>query len=542
MILFSLVIANNFYFVKNKLETLADSNRIIIQNDIEYTIQKWLEEKINNLESSEKHISKRALSGDYNEIETFLNNFENNNLYFDMVQAYIYKYYFYVNSKIEYDFIKGLTPEFTIENMQIQSFPWFSNTKKSLKTTMTIMEKHLMLKEKTINLCTPIIRDDEKKGILCGIIKVSDILNELKMLRFPKDAYFFISDKNGNILTELASDKKEIISTCFDVYSTDELSKGYHESKIDNDIVTIKKLKNFDWYIGVGIDTKTINDQILNKFTFNAIILFILFLFLLIIINSTHDFLRRRVEKENREYELMLAHKSRIGEIGELISGINHQLYQPINALSLLISSSLSLQKQKKLDEETLNENLIMCQKATSLMSNTIKVFRNFYRINDSISSFSLEKCINGILQVMHIEMSKNNINIEVKIVKSKKNIYSIENLIQQILLVLIQNAKEALLNTKKCENKIIIEVNTENEFTYIDVIDDAGGVSPKNQASLFTNMKSSTKDLGSGIGLYFAKRLATEKLAGDLTLHSSSAPTIFRLKFLSQLKKDGNE
>lgn len=542
MILFSLVIANNFYFVKNKLETLADSNRIIIQNDIEYTIQKWLEEKINNLESSEKHISKRALSGDYNEIETFLNNFENNNLYFDMVQAYIYKYYFYVNSKIEYDFIKGLTPEFTIENMQIQSFPWFSNTKKSLKTTMTIMEKHLMLNEKTINLCTPIIRDDEKKGILCGIIKVSDILNELKMLRFPKDAYFFISDKNGNILTELASDKKEIISTCFDVYSTDELSKGYHESKIDNDIVTIKKLKNFDWYIGVGIDTKTINDQILNKFTFNAIILFILFLFLLIIINSTHDFLRRRVEKENREYELMLAHKSRIGEIGELISGINHQLYQPINALSLLISSSLSLQKQKKLDEETLNENLIMCQKATSLMSNTIKVFRNFYRINDSISSFSLEKCINGILQVMHIEMSKNNINIEVKIVKSKKNIYSIENLIQQILLVLIQNAKEALLNTKKCENKIIIEVNTENEFTYIDVIDDAGGVSPKNQASLFTNMKSSTKDLGSGIGLYFAKRLATEKLAGDLTLHSSSAPTIFRLKFLSQLKKDGNE
>lgn len=542
MILFSLVIANNFYFVKNKLETLADSNRIIIQNDIEYTIQKWVEEKINNLESSEKHISKRALSGDYNEIETFLNNFENNNLYFDMVQAYIYKYYFYVNSKIEYDFIKGLTPEFTIENMQIQSFPWFSNTKKSLKTTMTIMEKHLMLNEKTINLCTPIIRDGEKKGILCGIIKVSDILNELKMLRFPKDAYFFISDKNGNILTELSSDKKEIISTCFDVYSTDELSKGYHESKIDNDIVTIKKLKNFDWYIGVGIDTKTINDQILNKFTFNAIILFILFLFLLIIINSTHDFLRRRVEKENREYELMLAHKSRIGEIGELISGINHQLYQPINALSLLISSSLSLQKQKKLDEETLNENLIMCQKATNLMSNTIKVFRNFYRINDSISSFSLEKCINGILQVMHIEMSKNNINIEVKIVKSKKNIYSIENLIQQILLVLIQNAKEALLNTKKCGNKIIIEVNTENEFTYIDVIDDAGGVSPKNQASLFTNMKSSTKDLGSGIGLYFAKRLATEKLAGDLTLHSSSTPTIFRLKFLSQLKKDGNE
>lgn len=529
---------NNFYFVKNKLESLANSNRIIIQKDIEYTIHKWIEEKINNLESSEKFISKMALTGDYNEMENYLESFLNKNLNFDLVQAYIYDYYFYVNKKIEYDFIKGLTPKYSAENKQVKSFPWFRNTKKSFKTTMTIMDKHLILNEKTINLCTPIIRGNEKKGILCGIIKVSEVLSEIKKLRFPSHAYYFISDKNGNILTEIDNNKKELISTYFDINKTDLFSSKYQENKMGDDFVTIKKFKEFDWYIGVGIDTKTINDEILNKFTSNGIILFILFLIVLIIINSAHEFLRRRVEKENKEYELMLAHQSRISEIGELISGINHQLYQPINSLSLLLSSTLSLQKQNKLDDETLNENLIMCQKATNLMSNTIEVFRNFYRINGSITSFSLEKCINGILQVMHIEMSKNNINIEVRIMESKKNIYSIENLIQQILLVLLQNAKEALSSSKYSEKKIVIDVHSKNEFTYIDIIDSAGGVSPKNQATLFTNMKSSTKELGSGIGLYFAKKLATEKLSGDLTLHSSSSPTIFRLKFLSQLKK----
>ncbi|MGB6327898.1 MAG: ATP-binding protein [Halarcobacter sp.] len=519
------------------MEVLSELNRKAISKDIDYTIHSWIEQRINNVESNEGYLSIKALEGDHDLIKKYLNTFLNNRLFFDTVQVYVYDYYFYANTKLQYDFRKGLNQKDFIENKMVIKRPWLVNTKKTKTTTMTIVEEHGTLLEKTINICTPVIRNNDVKAILCGIIKVNEILEKVKKLHFPKNAYYFISDKKGNVLTKISEKKRKAIKEIFSKNILDMNSLDYQESLLNKDILTIRKFNHFDWYIGVAIDNSVINSKILHKFTTNSIILFLLFFILIIIINSSHEFLRRRVEKQKEEYEYILAHRSRMSEIGELISGINHQLYQPINSLSLLLSNTLFLQKHKKLDEETLNENLIMCQKATKLMSNTIKIFRNFYRCNESVTEFSLEEAINTVLQVMHIDLVRNNILIEMDYSSKENIITSVENFLQQILLVLIQNAKEALLLSDNFDKRILIKVNVEDKYTYIDVIDKADGISAEVMPTLFKNMKSSKKNLGSGIGLYFAKKLAKEKLGGDLILQKSSSPTTFRLSFLNKLQ-----
>ncbi len=537
IVLFSMIMIHNFYFIQSKLEVLSELNRKAISKDIDYTIHSWIEQRINNVESNEGYLSIKALEGDHDLIKKYLNTFLNNRLFFDTVQVYVYDYYFYANTKLQYDFRKGLNQKDFIENKMVIKRPWLVNTKKTKTTTMTIVEEHGTLLEKTINICTPVIRNNDVKAILCGIIKVNEILEKVKKLHFPKNAYYFISDKKGNVLTKISEKKRKAIKEIFSKNILDMNSLDYQESLLNKDILTIRKFNHFDWYIGVAIDNSVINSKILHKFTTNSIILFLLFFILIIIINSSHEFLRRRVEKQKEEYEYILAHRSRMSEIGELISGINHQLYQPINSLSLLLSNTLFLQKHKKLDEETLNENLIMCQKATKLMSNTIKIFRNFYRCNESVTEFSLEEAINTVLQVMHIDLVRNNILIEMDYSSKENIITSVENFLQQILLVLIQNAKEALLLSDNFDKRILIKVNVEDKYTYIDVIDKADGISAEVMPTLFKNMKSSKKNLGSGIGLYFAKKLAKEKLGGDLILQKSSSPTTFRLSFLNKLQ-----
>jgi len=47
----------------------------------------------------------------------------------------------------------------------------------------------------------------------------------------------------------------------------------------------------------------------------------------------------------------------------------------------------------------------------------------------------------------------------------------------------------------------------------------------------------NTTKKQGNGIGLYFAKKLAREKLNGDITLAHNLKPTIFELSFDKNLK-----
>ena len=47
----------------------------------------------------------------------------------------------------------------------------------------------------------------------------------------------------------------------------------------------------------------------------------------------------------------------------------------------------------------------------------------------------------------------------------------------------------------------------------------------------------NTTKKQGNGIGLYFAKKLAQEKLNGDVRLVNNAKPTVFELSFDINLK-----
>lgn len=122
--------------------------------------------------------------------------------------------------------------------------------------------------------------------------------------------------------------------------------------------------------------------------------------------------------------------------------------------------------------------------------------------------------------------------------------VISIENFVQQILLVLIQNAKESLnaldLQGKEAFHKKMIHIVVTLEYgkVIIDISDWGGGISKEVQETLFSEFKISKKYQGSGIGLYFAKKLAKEKLLGDLVLYNASSPTTFRLIFPQYISK----
>jgi len=270
------------------------------------------------------------------------------------------------------------------------------------------------------------------------------------------------------------------------------------------------------------------------KLSLISISFFILSTLFILTINAFHNFWRYQVEKKNNEYEFILAHQSRMSETGELISGINHQLNQPLNSLKLLITSMLSKLKNGTLTNEVLEQNLNMSQHAIALMTTTIGLFRNFYRFDESITQFSIKTCIDNVVQVLSTDFNQHNIGVEIHY-QREDNFYvvSVENFIQQVLLVLLQNAKDALLATQNTHYpKIQMLISIEDDFVLINISDWGEGINKETRAKLFNHMKSSKKDLGSGIGLYFARKIVREKLEGDLALLQSSYPTTFRFSF----------
>ena len=228
-----------------------------------------------------------------------------------------------------------------------------------------------------------------------------------------------------------------------------------------------------------------------------------------------------------------------MSEAGELISGINHQFIQPVNSLNLMISSLLMLQKDGKLDAATLESMLQKGQAATELLSDTIEIFRNFYKSSDSPQKFSVQRCIKDLLKLMHTELSKANVAVSLREFQDEEATQRM-GIVQQILLILIHNAKDAVVERYKeqiAKRQVFIDVKFENGMCKISVTDYGSGVSRAARDKILTQPKT-TKKQGSGIGLYFGKKLANKKLAGDIRLLSAGPPPTFELSFEINLKE----
>ena len=63
------------------------------------------------------------------------------------------------------------------------------------------------------------------------------------------------------------------------------------------------------------------------------------------------------------------------------------------------------------------------------------------------------------------------------------------------------------------------------------------GGISKKLSQKIFSKIKVSSKKDGSGIGLYFAKNIAINKLGGDLKLINLRSPTSFELLIKKEMQ-----
>ncbi|WP_336610315.1 ATP-binding protein [Campylobacter sp. 7477a] len=167
------------------------------------------------------------------------------------------------------------------------------------------------------------------------------------------------------------------------------------------------------------------------------------------------------------------------------------------------------------------------------LLGDTIEIFRNFYKTNENISKFSIKRSIKNLLTLMHTELSRANVSVVLEEFEDR-NISQVENIIQQILLILIHNAKDAVVEKFKDDFKsrvISISVKFDEKYCYIKVSEFGCGVDKRIQEKIFDTPKT-TKEFGSGIGLYFGKKLANEKICGDLKLLSVKDPTVFCFSF----------
>ena len=111
--------------------------------------------------------------------------------------------------------------------------------------------------------------------------------------------------------------------------------------------------------------------------------------------------------------------------------------------------------------------------------------------------------------------------------------IYGYENEFKQVLLNIINNAKNKIVEKNLPLNKKgSIDINIDKCINYntIEIIDDAGEIDEKIINSIFEPYFT-TKEDGMGLGLYMAKIIIEDKMRGIINVRNDENRVIFTIK-----------
>ena len=242
--------------------------------------------------------------------------------------------------------------------------------------------------------------------------------------------------------------------------------------------------------------------------------------------------LNSEIEK-NKEREQASFQKNKLAQMGEMIGMIAHQWRQPLNAISATGINISLLSSMGKLEDDKIQESSEFIQKQCQNMSATIDTFMNFVKPAKESKVFQLTHTIESIMQIMGTQLSNHNIKVIVKVEHENAVIMGYEDLLEQVIINILSNARDAF-EELECNDKFItITICAQKEPLCIMIEDNAGGI-PKEIKEKIFNPYFTTKEQGkgTGIGLFMSMDIMKKSFKGDLEYIPTKEGSIFKMLF----------
>jgi len=218
---------------------------------------------------------------------------------------------------------------------------------------------------------------------------------------------------------------------------------------------------------------------------------------------------------EQQKLEAQLQRKERLTAMGELASGVAHEIRNPLNTIGTIIQQlKKDFLPQNNQDEYQQLSQLVY--KEVQRINDTISDFLKFSRPQPiHPENFLLSDLFDSIKIQYQAMFSQKNIEYHVD-VEWDGQVFWDRTQMQQGFMNLIQNAVDAI----KINGTISVSVNQINEQEIRIQVRDSGPGIPESQKSKIFNLYFTTKAKGTGIGLSIVQRIIIEH-GGLITVES---------------------
>ena len=227
---------------------------------------------------------------------------------------------------------------------------------------------------------------------------------------------------------------------------------------------------------------------------------------------------------QTKNLEEQAKRKEKLSAMGELASGVAHEIRNPINSIGM-IAQRLRREFEPKNDSEEYGSIIKVLKDEVDRINKIISQFLNYAKpIELQKKKINVKDFFYEIYLLFSEQANVKNINFNILTNENLEAEFDPE-LIKQSIFNLVQNAFDSV-NDK---SKVSLRYYLFNSYLYIEVIDNGSGITDENKKKIFDLYFTTRKD-GNGLGLSITQKIVSQHNGYIKIENNLPSGTIFKI------------
>jgi PAS domain S-box-containing protein len=218
---------------------------------------------------------------------------------------------------------------------------------------------------------------------------------------------------------------------------------------------------------------------------------------------------KKRAEEEIQRHQQEMAHVIRLSTMGEMASGMAHELNQPLAALVGYCGAALSLVKSLPAPPRQLSDILERASGQAHRAGRIIRQLREFVSKESGHNQpLDLDQVIEDLDVFLSSELKSENVQLEHDLDGQGRKVMANKMQIEQVLINLIRNGVEAIQSIRTKGGKVTLKTQLlDDDSIEVTVTDNGPGINADMIGRMFNPFQTS-KESGMGMGLSISRSI----------------------------------
>jgi two-component system, chemotaxis family, CheB/CheR fusion protein len=213
-------------------------------------------------------------------------------------------------------------------------------------------------------------------------------------------------------------------------------------------------------------------------------------------------------EEQVRQRQLELTNALRVSTVGELATGLAHELNQPLASISNMVEACTQYIRAGTINPVKLLELLSAASSEAIRAAGIVAHLRSFVDKGEpQLEPVDLAEIVNHVPHLLLRELERTRVSLRMEITSSALPVQADRIQIEQVIVNLLQNAMDSIREAERPQRVIELSARSVKGTAVVSVRDTGTGVSSASAEKIFEAFFT-TKQQGLGMGLCLSRSI----------------------------------